>query len=467
MTTIRELKRDYRLALAEGRVLHTVDRSISVPFSTGNPLFDSALTNKLQASATLNEAERLRRSWNLVRNADEREMSLLCEHRRSLLNDYKMLAAVESWRRGDTDTVRKMLGALPWRWKFAFPIAVIKPSAHVFTGWRKDIRFRLIDEPNFEGLFEFFRDTLARAPGVAILKYQATIKQSAALMRYRFEGERERAIHDLCFNRGKNFPDDIEGLEPIPTYLKAREFIKAGDIDSFLTTLENGAAEIPITSFMGLIGSQKIRLWEETQHTERLRAYAVRCATAVESLLRLAEWGDWLSIEQADAISAKVRHTIIERGIDIPFFKILKGFIAAPRRVKEMILHPLLIPLLHHFGETTAKRLHGQPITFVQPGNMLSMMSFVLYTVLASATDTKLLLLYNDSIEAADGLDVNEVASHLVDTRVDFETWLKSTFGGLATTYRTNEIGEHASDLIHQLSQSDRPLALDVPKIVR
>jgi hypothetical protein len=44
---IKELKRRYRENLALGRTLATHDLGIPLPLSTGNPLFDAALTEKL------------------------------------------------------------------------------------------------------------------------------------------------------------------------------------------------------------------------------------------------------------------------------------------------------------------------------------------------------------------------------------------------------------------------------------
>ena len=109
-----------------------------LPLSTGNPLFDAALSNKLQVTATLNEAEHLNRAWQLVRTAAHADIATLAEHRHGLLNDFKMLLALRSWNDDDQATTRQFLDALPWHWRLAFPIAVLKPAAHFFTGWRKD-----------------------------------------------------------------------------------------------------------------------------------------------------------------------------------------------------------------------------------------------------------------------------------------------------------------------------------------
>jgi hypothetical protein len=44
---IRELKQRYKINLALGHSLPLTDLAISLPLSTGNPLYDAALTGKL------------------------------------------------------------------------------------------------------------------------------------------------------------------------------------------------------------------------------------------------------------------------------------------------------------------------------------------------------------------------------------------------------------------------------------
>jgi hypothetical protein len=315
---IRELKRRHRTHLALGQALPPADCAIPLPLSTGNPLFDAALTTKLVPTSTMNEAEHTRRAWHLVRTASEADKELLSKNARLLLTDYKMLLALDAWDRAEPQRVRRLLRSLPWGWRFRFPTAVIKPAAQMFTGWRRRLTFRFVEDPRFVELRELFRETLQQAPGVATLKYRRQIQQSAALLRYRFEGDAEEAIHDLVFRNGR------EGAatrcqEPIPTYLQARDALNTKGPHGMLDVLDASEAVIPITSYMGLLGNAGIKLQGPTADPA-FRDYAVRCATAVESLLRLREWSEWMDERHAETLSTKVKTTVIERGIDIPFF---------------------------------------------------------------------------------------------------------------------------------------------------
>ncbi|MEM8535300.1 MAG: hypothetical protein AAGF95_30975, partial [Chloroflexota bacterium] len=433
---IRELKRRYKMNLALGHVLPTFDRSIPLPLSTGTPLYDAALTDKLVATTTLNEPEHLNRAWHLVQQATPEEQKTLVAQARYLLNDYKLLLALHAWQQGNDDMTRQLLRMLPWGWRFSFPTAVIKPAATIFTGWRRSLNFRLVSDLRFPELQALFRDILAQAPSVAILKYRQTIKESAALLRFRFEGERERAIHNLCFHNGRDITA-TDVLEPIGTFLRARRMVADDDVTGLLRVLHDSEAEIPITSYMGLLSQLRIPL-DQDSHAEigPLRDYAVRCATAVESLLRLKEWGDWLTETHAQTLATKVRHSVIDKGINIPFFKITKAFMNAPQRVRQLILEPLYIPLLKHSGRQTAGLLPSPgPLTFVQPGNVIHLMSFLLYTLLSSAMDTRLVLLYKKGVEEVPSLGLDNVAKHLADDQRELERWLLSEFGGLTMRY--------------------------------
>jgi hypothetical protein len=172
--TIRDLKRRYKMGLAVGATLPTHDIPISLPLSTGNPLFDAALTDKLVATATLSEAEHLNRGWKLVQGATTGERDALARNARLLLNDYKLLLALRAWQEGDEAQTRTFLRALPWAWRLGFPTAVIKPAAQIFTGWRRSLRFRLVDDPRYGPLHELYREILAQAPPVTLLKYCCT-----------------------------------------------------------------------------------------------------------------------------------------------------------------------------------------------------------------------------------------------------------------------------------------------------
>lgn len=461
---IRELKRRYKMNLALGKNLPTHDLAISLPLSTGNPLYDAALTDKLVMTATLTEAEHLNRAWHLVKNATLTEQQTLAAHARGLLNDYKLLLALQAWQNGNDELTRTFLNALPWHWRFAFPTAVLKPAAHLFTGWRKSLKFRLVEDVRYTDLYQLYHELLTQAPPVAILKYRQTIKEAAALQKFRFEGERERAIHDICFNNGRSLSATTPGLDTITTYVQAREALAKDDLTRFLHILENASHDLPITSYMGLLGNAGIRLTDDSQEeVDRLRDYAIRCATAVESLLRLQEWGDWLTKPHAQALGDKVRRTVIERGLDIPFFKATKAFINAPDNVRRMVLEPLYLPLLQHFGNQVAGQLgEPGPLTYLQPANVIHVMSFLLYTVISSAMPTRFFLIYPDGAEEVPPLELREVSKHLADSPTQLQTWLLREFGGLVSQYSYTYDYSKIAGILSGLNPQ-APLLLDLP----
>ena len=89
------------------------------------------------------------------------------------------------------------------------------------------------------------------------------------------------------------------------------------------------------------------------------------------------------------------------------------AFMAAPQRVRKKALQPLLLPLMRHFGRLAAALLPPPgPVTYLQPGNVIHGMSFLLYAALASATETRLLLLYRDGLEEIGPLPLERVGRH-------------------------------------------------------
>jgi|GEM_PF-3372324 hypothetical protein len=461
--SLRELKRRYKMNLAQGKALPAYDQPISLPLSTGNPLFDTVLTQKLTSTTTMGEAEHLNRGWNLVKSATPGELQALSGVARGLLNDYKLLLALRAWDDGDEAMTRTFLRALPWHWRLAFPTAVIKPSSQMFTGWKRSIKFRLVENPHYGALYELYRELLAQAPPVSLLKYRRTVHEATALLHYRFEGERERAIHDWCYAEGNAAALNGE-LEPIGAYVRARQALRTEGISAMLDVLNSASHPVPITSYMGLLGSSGISLKDDTQEkVGDLRTYAVTCASSVESLLRMAEWGEWLNKSHVQTLSNKVKTGILETGLDIPFFKVTKAFLAAPDKVRKMVLDPLYLPLLKHFGAQTAALLPPpNPITFLQPSNYLHMMSFLLYASLSATAPTQLLLIDKKGIDAVDPIPLETIGKHLADSRRDFEEWLLAEFGGLAMrydyTYNWKAVGKAIDGL-----DPKAPLVLDLP----
>jgi hypothetical protein len=427
---IKELKRRYRENLALGRALPTHDLGVPLPLSTGNPLYDAALTEKLATTTTLDAPEHVARAWHMVGRASSEERATLAAHADAILNDWKLLLALRAWQLDDGEAVRRLLRALPWGWRLAFPIAIVKPAEHVFTGWRRTLEFRLVDDPRWDALRALYRELLAQAPATALLKYRRVVQQAMALLHYRPDGDRERAIHDLAFGRG----DANEALPLVASYAKARDALRAGGVAKFLDAL--GDAELPLTSIMGLLGSAKVRLVDAGPHAGALRDRVVRAATAVECLLRLKEWDPWLTDAHVEALSARVRHAVIEKGFDIPFAKVVKAYLGAPQATRKRVLQPLLAPLLRHFGKRVATLLPPPgPTAFVMPVNVVHLMSFLLYAVMAAAAPARLVLVRKKGIADASDLGLEQVIPHLADDRVQLERWLLAELGGSTTIY--------------------------------
>jgi hypothetical protein len=458
---IRELKRRHRRDLALDRALPTTDLGVPLPLSTGNPLFDAALLEKLTATATLDEAEHLNRVWGLVRGASREELDALATHAAGLLNDAKLLLALRVFHDGDEESARRFLDALPWGHRLAFPIAAVQPAAALFTGWRSRLSFRLV-EPRFPALRALFRAQLAEASGAALLRYRSTIQAAAALLRFRFEGERERAIHDLCFGDGRAAVGVAE-LEPIGTYAEAREALRRGGVPAFVETIGRARAAVPLTSLMGLLGGAGVRLGDDRTEAEALRDQIVRSATAVESLLRLQEWSPWLTEGHVETLAAKVQRGL-DRGLDIPFHKIVNAFGSAPERARKLLARPLLLPLLRRYGERIDGLLGGRPMTFAQPACAVHVMSFLLHAVAGAVTarPPRLLLFVKDGAVEGPALDLGDVVDHLADGSEAARAWVLERFGGQAAwrgfSYDFAAIGKAVSAL-----DPAAPLLLDLP----
>lgn len=461
MIPLRELKRRYKVNLALGRALPTFDMGVPLPLSTGSPMFDAALVEKLSPSTTLTESDHVARLWHLVRNARPDEITALAAHSPGLLNDAKLLLAFRAFEERNLELTHTWLRSLPWGWRLAFPAAVVKPSGSLFTGWRRSLEFRLV-EPRFDELRSVFRKLLADAPGVALQKYRSAIQSSAALLKFRFEGPRERAIHDFVFGKGLAAIDE-PSLEPIGTTIRARNALQSAGPRPFLDVLEASERTIPITTYMGLLGNAGLGLTERSDHVEALRDYALRTATVVETLLRLVEWSPWLEARHVQRLAEKVRHAVEEQGFSLPFYKIVRAFNAAPLGLKKLVHEPLLLPLLRHFGERSKGLLPPPlPVTFVLPGNVIHLMSFLLYAVFASAGPARLLLLFPGGVEEVEPVSLEEVVAHLADGIEECQSWLLRRFGGLASL---NSYAYDMSALRRALGGLDpqAPLVLDLP----
>ena len=463
LPSVRDLKRRYKLLLAERRALHVTDLGISLPISTGDPILDATLLEKLVPTATMGEAEHLARAWELVRVSTPRHHALLRTHARSLLNDHKLLHAIGALERGDDATLDAMLDALPWAWRLGFPTAVIKPAARMLTGWRKRVPFRLIDPP-FERLRAIFRATLAAAPDATLLKFRDAVKESAALLRFRFEGPRERAIHDLCFGDGRAAVDE---LPAVGAFVRARDALATDGVSAFVRALDDAPGKVPLTALLGLFGQANVRLdratLEHRAYLQPLRAHAIASASGVEMLLRLHEWGSWLRDTELQQITTRVHDAMRHPRVSLPFFKVLKGFEAAPLHVRQGLARPLLLPLMERFGRDLRALLpDATDYTFVLPSMMLRMTSLTLYAMVAQAGAARLVMLRGRGLAEAPPVSPSDLLVPIVEGPHAAKAWLERELGAIAhdASY-TFDVPALAQTL--ERLDPRQPLLLDVP----
>jgi len=465
--TIRELKHRYRINIALDQVLPLADRGFAVPLSTGNPLFDAALTEKLQTTTTLTDVEHLQRSWELCRRATTEEIGVLADHVDGLLNNFRMLLALSCWERDDLESARRFVDRLPWHWRFAFPTAVLKPGAHFLTGWRRDARFRLVTEPRHAELRILFADLLESAPDAVLLKYRSTVKEAAALQRYRFEGERQRMIHDLCFENAAKVDPSDPSTGVIGTYVAAREVLATQGPVALATLLQNAPHHLPLTSLIGLLGNAAVNLRDDrVAGIEQLRDQTLDSATAVECLLRLGEWSRWLTAERIETLSDKVKIQILGGRVDVPFFRVITAFNALEADLRRQLVDPLLRPLTEAFGRQVADLLPPPgPITFVMPMNIFRLSSLLLYAVVAQIAETRLVLLGGSGVDSEITLDVDEVFAHLADDRQEMAAWLLRRFGSSFVDRTLEPYHYDVGPLCAALDTLDpqAPLVLDLP----
>jgi hypothetical protein len=214
---------------------------------------------------------------------------------------------------------------------------------------------------------------------------------------------------------------------------------------------------------MGLLGSAGIRLRDSGPSAARLRDHAVRCATPVESLLRLNEWDPWLTDAHIDELSGKVRDAVIGRGYDIPFAKVVKAFLGAPDKTRKRVLQPLLAPLLRHFGATVARLLPPPgPIAFVMPINVIHLLSFLLYAVMAAAAPSRLVLVKKKGVTIATDFGLEDVIPHLADDRPALERWLLGELGGASTIYEYTYDMRALAKALDNIDPAS-PTVLDLP----
>ncbi len=451
MTSIQDLKRNYRLATARGQALAITDLGTAFPLSTGNELYDAALTGTLKATATMSSAEQLARAWQLCQKATDDELVILADESAVISNDFRMLGALQAWQRGHDQLTRRFLAALPWHWRLAFPTAVLSPARHFFSGWRRDLRFRLVDEPRHEALRTVFAELLADAPPVVIIKYRRTIKESAALQRYRFDGDRPTVIHQVCFGSLNDVDRTAAERVGLATVGAVADLVNASDSVALADVLDGCPDPIPLTSIQGVLAARSWSLADDRlPAVDRIRRYVLLNATAVELIGHLKAWGPWLDDANCEILARRYGEQV-ERGLSIPFFRVLTAFQAADDKVRERLARPLLLPTMRAFGRDTAGLLDGGPTTFVLTSPALGAGSLLLYACLAAVAPTRLVLAGAGPGQETSPPSIEAILDHIAKPRLQFEQWLLQAFG----------LGALARGLRYDMDQLCRFLATD------
>jgi len=120
-----------------------------------------------------------------------------------------------------------------------------------------------------------------------------------------------------------------------------------------------------------------------------------------------------------------------------------------------------LVPLMQRFGQQVRALLPAaRDYTFVLPANMLRLTSLMLYAMVATAGDARLLILRNKGLSSTAPVSLHDVVTHLVAG--DTKGWLERELGAVAhdESYRFD-----VPALARTLGDVDptQPLMLDVP----
>lgn len=475
MSAIAELKHNYKELLANRRTIPSSEFSPNIPISTGSPAIDSCLIEPIGTTGEMEDHEHLMRSWQLIKGMNNKEEEIALNNLDALLNDHKILLALKYWEGNDKEIAKRILDSLPFGWKLQFPLVLIKPSYLFFTGWKKHLDFRLVKNINYGRLQAFYSQILEEAGDIAILKYKEKIHATTALLGYDFKTDKEKAIEDWCYHKGST----SNKLELVKIYVKARELLKENKIVKFGKYLASQDKVIPITSYMGLLGSKGIDL--RRMENETLRNYAIRCASFVETILRLNEWSKWEASEgkwhlslkalltgkqrsfmwldegKAELISKKIKKGL--SAVDIPFSKMVKAYLACPKETKQLLTNNTFIPLLKKFGESI-RYLLPKSFNFLQPANMIHLHDFILYNVLNSATKGKLVLL-GKTVKSYH-FSIKELAPLAHMDTWEIERYLVRKFGEQTERYSYSYEGARIKKALSNLNKDDL-LVVDLP----
>ncbi len=435
--TIRELKHRYKMLLAQGLALPIADQGAAIPVSTGSPFLDSMLNEKVATTPTINAEEHLMRSWLLASNASKGELDLAIANIDGCMNDHKLLLAVRLFASKD-ERYNVVLSSLPMKWKLMFPIAMIKPASVFFESWKRDIRFRLVGDIDYPALKKHYHETLANARDDAVLKFREIIKEALALLHWKPEGNRENAIHEWCFGSGKR----SDAMPLLSLYLDMRDAFNKGNYNEFVSMQMKAERPIPLTSYMGLLSSRKFNL--NLYEGERFRDGALRAASPIEFVLRLNEWGHWISTEQLTEMSKMVRSRV-EKGLgDIPFYKITQAYLATNDRTRATTFDELYVPMMKGFSKQMGVLIpKGSEVIMVQPNNFVNLMSILFLATISYERGTRMKLVGEKigSVDSQSLLNFDELRSIVTAPIQDAQQFLLDKFGGhaLARSFTFNE----------------------------
>ncbi len=468
---ISQLKDNYYTHLAKGATLPFGEYSFRVPISTGSLLLDSCLVEKIRNSKGFRDHEHLLRSWRLFRKMRPEEEKILMDNLGDLLNDHKILLALILWLRKDDEACYHVLRRLPWGWRVQFPLVLIKPAYVFFQGWKKELPFRFVSEIDFPRLRELFTRILQDIGEPAILKYRRKLKASWALLKYRPDTGKEKALEDWCFHKGNNAGE----IKLLGIYTEARDILTQGKEAAFIQYLLEQDETIPLTSFMGLLGNRKIDL--QRHMDDRFRDYALNSASFVETVLRLREWSSWpkkgraglarimnifkgpywLDREKAELISEKISKGVVT--INLPFEKVMNAYLQCDSRVKRLLTRPLFLPLLKSFGESAGKVL-PQSFNYVMPTNMIHLSDFLTYNVFNISSRGSMTLLGEE--DHVFSFSVEELAPIIHRPVPEVEEYLLKTFGQLTDRYRFDFKPQRIARSLDRLDRSAL-LILNIP----
>jgi hypothetical protein len=399
-----------------------------LPLSTGSPFLDSMINEPLRDTAEMNQETHLIRSWQLMQNATEADLKVVMKNLNGCLNDHKLLLALYLFSQGD-DRFGEVLKNLPMKWRFLFPAAAIKPASAFLTGWRMDLRFRLVEKPDYKALKECYHEVLEKARDEQVLKFRAILKEAMALLHWRPEGEKELAIHDWCFGSGR----PSEELPLLKNYLNALEKAKTGDEKGFAKELDNHVDKIPLTTLMGLMSMFGAHL--SLASGEKYRSYAVGSASPIEAVLRFNEWGQWLTSDNLDLINKKITDS---RAMTIPFHKIVNAYLASPKELRPEIFDKVYLPMMKKFSDQMAPFIpKGTEIVLMQPNNFVNLMSFLFLATVSYERSTRILLVGEkvDQIDNKTVLNFDAIREVMMKDTQAVQNFLLKQFGNNVLNY--------------------------------